>query len=203
MDIINNNNNSTNEAELLTLQTALYGAEIMAAARERNIAFNKNPFENALSSAGKKINSNSTAKVPLSSDASMKEREASLDPIFTEAAKTYGVDKALLLAIAEQESGFKADAYSKAGAQGVMQLMPSTAKALGVTDAFDPYQNIMAGANKISGLISKYNGDISLALAAYNAGSGNVSKYGGIPPFKETQNYVSKVLSNYDGYLNA
>lgn len=117
--------------------------------------------------------------------------------IFEEAADTYGVDVNLLTAIAKQESNFTADATSSSGAMGIMQLMPATAQGLGVSDAYDPYQNIMGGAKYISQLLSRYDGDVSLALAAYNAGSGNVAKYGGIPPFAETQNYVSKVLGYY------
>ena len=103
----------------------------------------------------------------------------------------------LLTAIAKQESNFTADATSSSGAMGIMQLMPATAQGLGVSNAYDPYQNIMGGAKYISQLLSRYDGDVSLALAAYNAGSGNVAKYGGIPPFAETQNYVSKVLGYY------
>jgi soluble lytic murein transglycosylase-like protein len=117
--------------------------------------------------------------------------------IFEEAADTYGVDVNLLTAIAKQESNFTADATSSSGAMGIMQLMPATAQGLGVSDAYDPYQNIMGGAKYIGQLLSRYDGDVSLALAAYNAGSGNVAKYGGIPPFAETQNYVSKVLGYY------
>ena len=82
---------------------------------------------------------------------------------------------------------------------GVMQLMPSTAKSLGVTDAYNARDNIMGGAKVISDHLSRYDGDLSLALAAYNAGSGNVAKYGGVPPFTETQNYIKKVLSYYEG----
>lgn len=123
-----------------------------------------------------------------------------LDDIFKEAASKYGVSENLLKAVAKAESGFNANAVSSAGAIGIMQLMPSTAASLGVTDPYDAAQNIMGGAKLLSRLLKKYNGDTSLALAAYNAGSGNVDKYGGIPPFKETQNYVSKVLAYLDGY---
>ena len=118
-----------------------------------------------------------------------------LDSIFKEAANKYGVSERLLKAIAYTESGFQSNATSSSGAMGIMQLMPSTASAYGVSDPYDAYQNIMGGANLISQLLAKYNGDTSLALAAYNAGSANVDKYGGIPPFSETQNYVQKVLS--------
>ncbi len=121
-----------------------------------------------------------------------------LNQYFDEAASAYGVDAKLLKAIAKQESNFTSNAVSSSGAIGVMQLMPQTAQSLGVTDAYDARQNIMGGAKYISSLISKYDGDVSLALAAYNAGSGNVAKYGGIPPFTETQNYVSRVLSYYN-----
>lgn len=122
---------------------------------------------------------------------------SNMDSIFKEAANTYGVPENLLKAVAKAESDFNPNCTSSAGAMGVMQLMPSTAKELGVTNAYDAKQNIMGGAKLLSQLLSKYNGNTSLALAAYNAGSGNVDKYGGIPPFKETQKYVSKIL----GYL--
>ena len=120
-----------------------------------------------------------------------------LEEYFKEASETYGVDINLLKAIARQESNFNPSAISSAGAMGVMQLMPSTAKGLGVTNAYDAQENIMGGAKLTAQNLKKYNGDVSLALAAYNAGSGNVHKYGGIPPFKETQNYVKKVLGYY------
>lgn len=125
-------------------------------------------------------------------------QDNSLESIFENAAGTYGVSVNLLTAMAKQESGFQSDATSTSGAMGIMQLMPATATSLGCTDAYDPEQNIMAGAKYISQLLDKYNGDTSLALAAYNAGSGNVDKYGGIPPFEETQNYVAKITA----YMN-
>lgn len=123
----------------------------------------------------------------------------SLDAYFEEAAAKYNVDVKLLKAIAHAESNFNPNATSSSGAMGVMQLMPSTAKSLGITDAYNAYDNIMGGAKVIAEHLANYNGDVSLALAAYNAGSGNVAKYGGVPPFTETQNYIKKVLAYYEG----
>ena len=117
----------------------------------------------------------------------------SMDSIFAEASRTYQVPQALLKAVAKAESNFRANAVSQAGAQGVMQLMPSTARSLGVDNPFDARSNIMGGAKYLSEKLSQYNGDIDLALAAYNAGSGNVSKYGGVPPFTETRNYIRRI----------
>lgn len=123
----------------------------------------------------------------------------SLDAYFEEASEKYNVDVKLLKAIAHAESNFNPNATSSSGAMGVMQLMPSTAKSLGITDAYNAYDNIMGGAKVIAEHLANYNGDVSLALAAYNAGSGNVAKYGGVPPFTETQNYIKKVLAYYEG----
>lgn len=123
----------------------------------------------------------------------------SLDAYFEEASEKYNVDVKLLKAIAHAESNFNPNATSSSGAMGVMQLMPSTAKSLGITDAYNAYDNIMGGAKVISQHLANYSGDVSLALAAYNAGSGNVAKYGGVPPFTETQNYIKKVLAYYEG----
>ncbi len=121
--------------------------------------------------------------------------DGTLASIFEKASKTYGVPMPLLTAMAKQESNFQADATSKSGAMGIMQLMPATAAHFNCTNPYDPEQNIMAGAKYISELLDKYDGNVSLALAAYNAGSGNVDKYGGIPPFTETQNYVAKITA--------
>ncbi len=121
----------------------------------------------------------------------------SLDEIFDAAAERYNIPTELLKAVGKAESDFNASAVSRCGAQGIMQLMPATARELGVTDSFDAEQNIMGGAKYIASLLNKYEGDAKLALAAYNAGSGNVRKYNGIPPFEETQNYVKKVMNYY------
>lgn len=120
-------------------------------------------------------------------------RTETLDDIFEEAAKKYQVDVNLLKAIGKAESDFRPNLTSHAGAMGIMQIMPATAKEYGVTNPYDPRQNIMAGAREISELLQKYNGDLELSLAGYNAGMGNVAKYGGVPPFRETRNYIKKV----------
>lgn len=143
------------------------------------------------------MNTTGTTSVGNTTFSSYLETSKSMDEIFAKAAAKYNVPVDLLKAIGKAESDFNPNAVSKAGAQGVMQLMPATAKELGVTDSFDAEQNIMGGAKYISGMLRKYNGDTKLALAAYNAGSGNVKKYGGIPPFKETQNYVKKVMKYF------
>jgi soluble lytic murein transglycosylase-like protein len=123
--------------------------------------------------------------------------DSSIEQIISSAAEKYNLPKKLITAVISQESNFNPDAVSHAGAAGLMQLMPSTARGLGVTDVFDPKQNVFAGAKYLRQMMDKYNGNLELALAAYNAGPGNVDKYNGIPPFKETMQYVQKVSSKY------
>ncbi len=117
--------------------------------------------------------------------------------IVSQVAKKYEVDEKLVNAVIKQESGFNPKATSHCGAMGLMQLMPATAKSLGVKDAYNPVQNIEGGVRYLSNLLKKYNGNTVLALAAYNAGPNAVSKYGGVPPYSETQNYVKNILANY------
>lgn len=121
-----------------------------------------------------------------------------LNTYFAEAAEKYYVDAKLLKSIAFCESSFNADCTSSSGAMGIMQMMPETAASCGVTNPYDARESILGGAQYFSEMLDRYDGDVSLALAAYNAGPGNVDKYGGIPPFEETQNYVPKVLGYYN-----
>ncbi len=119
------------------------------------------------------------------------------DQLIRQAAQQHGVSEGLIKAIMHTESGFNIKARSPVGAQGLMQLMPATARRFNVSNAYDPQQNIFAGAKYLSWLLKRFNGDTRLAIAAYNAGEGNVDKYGGIPPFRETQDYVRRVTSRY------
>jgi hypothetical protein len=120
-----------------------------------------------------------------------------LRALATETARRHGLDPDLVLAVISVESAFHPDAISPKGAQGLMQLMPGTAVSLGVRDALDPAENLDGGVRHLGSLVSEYRGDLRLALAAYNAGAGAVKRHGGVPPYRETRDYVDRVLGRY------
>ncbi|MBM7586535.1 soluble lytic murein transglycosylase-like protein [Bacillus pakistanensis] len=157
----------------------------------------QNDFQNKIGAVRLLHSLQSTDIERFQPSAATNEVPKNLDEIITRAADIYKIPKKLIQSIIQHESNFNPTAVSHAGASGLMQLMPTTAKGLGVTDIFDPEQNVFAGAKYMKQMLDKFNGNIDLALAAYNAGPGNVEKYGGIPPFTETRNYVKKVSSSY------
>lgn len=120
------------------------------------------------------------------------------DAIIRRAANTHQVDFALVKAVIKAESSFNPNAISRAGAQGLMQIMPANFESFAISNPFDPEENITAGTRYLRYLMDRYNQDLRLALAAYNAGPGAVDRYGDIPPFRETRGYVQRVLSYYD-----
>jgi len=124
------------------------------------------------------------------------------EPIINSCALEYGVDKSLVKAVIQAESGYNPNAVSRKGAAGLMQLMPKTAEGLKVYNSLDPAENIRGGVRYLKFLLDTFKGDVALALAAYNAGLSKVAKYGGIPPYEETRNYVAKVLNYRSSYRN-
>jgi len=122
-----------------------------------------------------------------------------LRALATAAARRHGLDPELVLAVIAVESAFRPNAVSPKGAQGLMQLMPATARSLDVQDPLDPASNVDGGVRYLGSLVSRYDGDLDMALAAYNAGPGAVDRYKGVPPYKETQGYVKKVRRKYKG----
>lgn len=125
---------------------------------------------------------------------------AEFEPIINSCSREYGVDSSLIKAVIHAESGYNPTAVSPKGAQGLMQLMPKTAQGLKVADSFNPQDNIRGGVRYLRFLLDTFKGNESLAVAAYNCGLNNVAKYGGIPPYPETQTYVAKVLSYRNNY---
>ena len=130
------------------------------------------------------------ADIPLSGD-------CDIDWIIYRAGKKAGVDPRFIHAVIKQESRYNPKAVSPVGAQGLMQMMPATAERFGLKDPFDATANVEAGTKYLKWLLKRFDGDVSLALAGYNAGEGSVDKYKGIPPYSETQNYVKKIVANY------
>ena len=188
------NNIQTRRMATLSAQPSLPVDPLQGAAKLNDAAEGPKPFQFYLKQAA----ANSGTAPPASGKThAASERFQSFQPMVEGLSQRYGVDKNLINAVIQQESGFNPLAVSKAGAAGLMQLMPGTAKGLGVTNPTDPAQNLDGGVRYLKGLLDQFNGNIPLALAAYNAGPGAVTRYKGIPPYKETQNYVRNILSQY------
>jgi soluble lytic murein transglycosylase-like protein len=149
----------------------------------------------------KEANQNQSQKIIL--DFKPNKRERNYHRIILEAGNRYDVDPALIKAVIMAESGYDPKAVSKKGALGLMQLMPGTADELELEDPFDPFHNVNAGVKYLKGLLNEFEGDLELAIAAYNAGSKKVREFNGIPPYKTTRNYVKKVFQYYRYYQNS
>ena len=141
--------------------------------------------------------SQSTKFVPTALPPTVQARRDAFSDDIVRMAQKYGVDPLLVDAVIRQESGYQPSVVSRSGAIGLMQLMPKTAAGLGVENPYDPIQNIEGGVKYLAQQLQRFGGNVSLALAAYNAGPNAVAKYGNIPPYAETQNYVRKILKNY------
>ena len=128
-------------------------------------------------------------------------RRAALAVAIFELSPSFGLDPALVIEVVRAESGFNPRARPPKGALGLMQLIPGTAKRFGVRDPFEPTQNLKGGMAYLSWLLQHFDGDLTLTLAGYNAGEGAVERHGGVPPYRETQDYVKRILSRYDGSL--
>ena len=160
-------------------------------------------FQKILDAKAEKTNNTPFADKIFSSklsNNSLTSGNANIDSLIEEYSAKNGLDSAFVKAVIKQESGFQPQVTSHCGAMGLMQLMPATANSLGVKDAYDPEQNIAGGTKYLKGLLDRFGGNKSLALAAYNAGPNAVAKYNGIPPYKETQNYVKNIMSMYQKY---
>jgi Rod binding domain-containing protein len=167
---------------------------VIMPARENNLL--RDPISNNINNKIKEVFGSSF-------EDRVQKRLSNYDGIINEASAKYNVPENIIKAIITAESAGKSDAKSSAGAKGLMQLMDGTAKSLKVDNSFDPYQNIMGGTKYIRQMMDKFNGNLQYALAAYNAGPGNVEKYNGIPPFKETRTYVDKVMKYSEMYKNS
>ncbi len=165
------------------------GAMIFSAQPKAKASEKKKDEDNSMPVAEVSVSIDSVAMVP---------PYLRYDHIIEEAASKFDLDSDLIHAVIQTESNFNPKAESPVGAQGLMQLMPALQQDLGVLDPFDPMQNIMAGSEYLKKLLDRHDGDIALTLASYNAGPGNVTRYKGVPPFKETRNYVKKIKALLD-----
>lgn len=195
--------NRTNQAASVSLSASHTKTSItpfQKVLEKENALYAAASEENTKSASVKKTTAKTTEKTSsasktnkTSNDTSESTGSTTLKGIFERAAEKYDISYDFLVAVAKAESDFNTKCVSSAGAQGIMQVMPEEQKGLGIKDPFDAEQNIMGAAKLLKAHLKKFNGDYTLAAAAYNAGSGAVKKYGGVPPYKETTNYVKKI----------
>jgi soluble lytic murein transglycosylase-like protein len=185
-------------AEMTAVQSRI--AEITGAPQPNSAPDGNPAFQKALAQALQGPAAGAPAPAATASLAPAPVPPEQIDALVNQNAATWQVDPSLVKAIIANESGFNANATSPVGAQGLMQLMPATAQGVGVKDSYDPAQNVAGGTRYLKGLLDRFHGDVKLAVAAYNAGPGAVEKYGDVPPYAETKNYVQNVLGSYDKY---
>ena len=189
------------ESKMAALDAKLDGGVRKASMGGGQPISNPNPggptFESILNtvSADKRVSSTGAA-----APTSFKGDPKDYDGMISEASQKYGVDQALIRAVIRQESAFNPKATSHCGAKGMMQLMDPTAQDLGVKNSYDPYDNIMGGTKYLKQLMDRFDGNLTKAIAGYNAGPGAVEQHGGTPPYAETRDYVAKVLGYYQSY---
>ena len=190
-------NNIQNEIDSITSVNNTTSSESASSSTENKVTFQELLSSKDNITSGETYNVGGySITIPSLSNSKVQEtiKKYNIDSIITMASEKYDIPESLIYKVIETESYFNTNCVSSAGATGLMQVMPFNNSSLGITDATDPYQNIMGGVKLLRQYIDMYNGDIKLGLAAYNAGPGNVNKYNGVPPFKETQNYIRKIL---------
>lgn len=191
----------------MAIATPVYSSTFSHRAPDGTVTFSDAPISNGVvqRTSYKNQSPREQIKQPCKgmTTAQIDARGKQLEPLFSKASSSTGVSSTLIKAVARAESCFEAAAQSHAGAQGLMQLMPDTARSLGVTDSFNIEQNIDGGARYLATMLERYSNNLDLALAAYNAGPGNVDQYNGVPPFDETRQYIVNVKNFAAKYTRA
>ncbi|WP_246569103.1 lytic transglycosylase domain-containing protein [Allobacillus halotolerans] len=185
---VNQPGNHTSTGQLFQQLFSTY----MQPSSNQSLYLNQPSSQQSVFAVGQLPYTHQTTPIPTMNESDQK--ASRFEELIQQAAEKFNVDISLIKRVIHAESNFNPNAVSHAGASGLMQLMPATAQSLGVTDLFDPKQNIEGGVRYLKDMLNRYDGDVTLALAAYNAGPGNVDRHNGVPPFEETQKYIQKIL---------